>query len=62
VVLRSSEIVLSHEPFQIESMARPAIPPDISANAEEFLQKTFEIDHEARPSVAELLQHPWLAQ
>jgi len=47
--------------FKIGSSAKPTIPPDISADAEDFLQRTFELDHEARPSAAELLKHPWIA-
>ena len=41
--------------------AKPTIPADISTDAENFLQLTFELDHEKRPSAAELLKHPWLA-
>ncbi|KAF8910967.1 hypothetical protein CPB84DRAFT_1763028 [Gymnopilus junonius] len=47
--------------FKIGSSARPTIPSDISAEAQDFLSRTFEINHEARPSAAELLQHPWVA-
>jgi mitogen-activated protein kinase kinase kinase len=47
--------------FKIGSSAIPTIPSDISAEAQDFLRKTFEIDYEARPSAMELLQHPWLA-
>ncbi|TRM62454.1 ste11-like protein [Schizophyllum amplum] len=46
--------------FKIGSSAKPSIPTDISAEAEEFLQRAFELDHEARPSAAECLQHLWL--
>ncbi|PBK78187.1 Pkinase-domain-containing protein [Armillaria solidipes] len=46
--------------FKIGSSARPAIPSDISSEAQDFLTKTFEIDHEARPAAAELLKHPWI--
>ncbi|KIJ44050.1 hypothetical protein M422DRAFT_252543 [Sphaerobolus stellatus SS14] len=46
--------------FQIGSEgARPAFPSDISSNAEDFLSKTFEVEHTIRPSAAQLLQHPW---
>ncbi|KAG8940832.1 ATP binding [Tulasnella sp. 424] len=45
--------------FQIGSYAKPDSPPDISPEAEDFLAKTFEIDHNLRPSAIELLQHPW---
>ncbi|KAJ2931367.1 hypothetical protein H1R20_g5738, partial [Candolleomyces eurysporus] len=48
--------------FKIGSSAKPAIPSDISAEAQDFLQRTFEINHEARPGAAELLQHPWIAK
>ncbi|KAF8798060.1 Pkinase-domain-containing protein [Phlegmacium glaucopus] len=46
--------------FKIGSSARPTIPSDISAEAQDFLRQTFEINYEARPSAMELLQHPWL--
>ncbi|KAG9045186.1 ATP binding [Tulasnella sp. UAMH 9824] len=45
--------------FRIGSYAKPDTPPDISPEAEDFLAKTFEIDHNLRPSATELLQHPW---
>ncbi|RDB21078.1 Protein kinase byr2 [Hypsizygus marmoreus] len=48
--------------FKIGSSAKPTIPSDISAEAQDFLQLTFELDHEARPSAAELLQHPWISK
>ncbi|KAG6832139.1 hypothetical protein H0H87_002451 [Tephrocybe sp. NHM501043] len=48
--------------FKIGSSATPTIPSDISAEAQNFLQLTFELDHEARPSAAELLQHPWIGK
>ncbi|TFK89132.1 Pkinase-domain-containing protein [Polyporus arcularius HHB13444] len=41
--------------------AKPAIPPDISPEAVSFLELTFELDHELRPSAADLLKHPWIA-
>lgn len=47
--------------FKLGMSAKPTIPADISADAENFLQLTFELDHEKRPSAAELLKHPWLA-
>ncbi|PCH38051.1 Pkinase-domain-containing protein [Wolfiporia cocos MD-104 SS10] len=47
--------------FKIGSSAKPTIPADISPEAENFLQLTFELNHEARPSAAELLKHPWIA-
>ena len=46
---------------QIGMSSKPTIPPDISPEAESFLQLTFELNHEARPSAAELLKHPWVA-
>jgi len=46
--------------FKIGSSARPTIPSDISSDAQDFLKKTFEINHEARPSASELLLHPWV--
>jgi len=48
--------------FKIGSSAKPTIPSDISAEAEDFLQRTFEINHEKRPSAAELLQHAWIVK
>lgn len=47
--------------FKIGSSAKPTIPSDISSEAQDFLARTFEIDHHARPSAAELLQHPFIA-
>ncbi|CAE6418691.1 unnamed protein product [Rhizoctonia solani] len=46
--------------FKIGSLARPTIPPDISPEAEDFLNKTFELDYTIRPTAAELLNHPWV--
>lgn len=46
---------------QIGMSAKPSIPPDISPEAENFLQLTFELNHEARPAAADLLKHPWVA-
>jgi mitogen-activated protein kinase kinase kinase len=48
--------------FKIGSSAKPAIPSDISTDAQDFLQRTFELDQEARPSAAELLQHAWIGK
>lgn len=45
---------------QIGMSARPELPVDISKEAEDFLLKTFELDHTKRPSAAELLEHPWI--
>ncbi|KAK7014848.1 STE11-like protein [Favolaschia claudopus] len=47
--------------FKIGSSAKPTIPSDISTDAQDFLRRTFELDQEARPSAAELLQHSWLS-
>jgi len=47
--------------FQIGSSATPTIPSDISPEAQDFLKQTFKIDHEARPSAVELVQHLWIA-
>lgn len=47
--------------FQIGTgAAHPTIPEAISASAKDFLEKTFEFDHLARPDAATLLEHPWL--
>lgn len=54
-------IVLLWTFLQIGQSAKPAIPSDISSEAQVFLTKTFDLDHSARPSAGELLQHPWVA-
>ncbi|KAG8833438.1 ATP binding [Serendipita sp. 400] len=41
---------------------KPTIPSETSANATDFLQKTFELDHTARPSATDLINHAWLAE
>ncbi|KAL5532741.1 STE11 [Sanghuangporus sanghuang] len=46
--------------FKIGSSAKPTVPSDISPECEDFLQKTFEVKHEARPDADELLQHAWI--
>lgn len=47
--------------FQIGSkFAAPQIPPKSTAEAKAFLGKTFELDHNLRPSADELLQSPFL--
>lgn len=46
--------------FRIGSLARPAPPSDISVQADEFLRKTFEIEHTKRPTAAQLLKHPFI--
>jgi len=49
--------------FQIgNSSAKPKIPEYVSEEGKSFLSKTFEIDHEKRPSADELLLHPFLKQ
>lgn len=48
--------------FKIGSMAKPQIPEDISLEAIDFLNKTFEIDHNSRPSAEELLQHAFITE
>ncbi|KAJ7774878.1 ste11-like protein [Mycena metata] len=48
--------------FKIGSSAKPEIPSDISSDAQDFLKLTFELNHEARPSAAELLLHPWIGK
>ncbi|WVF70071.1 hypothetical protein IAT40_004858 [Kwoniella sp. CBS 6097] len=48
--------------FRIGSqMPVPATPSDISPEAADFLRQTFEIDHNARPTAAQLLEHPFIA-
>lgn len=37
------------------------MPTDISRDAEDFLNKTFELDHNARPMAGELLVHAFIA-
>jgi len=49
--------------FQIgNSSAKPTIPDFASDEGKAFLNKTFEIDHEKRPSADELLLSPFLKQ
>ncbi|KLO13533.1 Pkinase-domain-containing protein [Schizopora paradoxa] len=48
--------------FKVGMNAKPEIPADISAEAEDFLNKTFEFNTELRPSAKELLQHPWIVK
>ena len=49
--------------FQIgNSSAKPTTPESASEEGQEFLSKTFEIDHEKRPSANELLLSPFLKQ
>lgn len=46
--------------FRIGALGRPQYPPDITAEAENFLDRTFVLNHLERPSAAELLQHPFI--
>lgn len=49
--------------FQIGSTsAKPTTPDNISDEGKTFLNKTFEIDHEKRPSADDLLLSPFLKQ
>ena len=49
--------------FQIgNSSARPNVPEKASQEGKDFLGRTFEIDHEKRPSADELLLSPFLRQ
>ena len=47
--------------LQIGMSQKPSIPDDISPEAVDFLNRTFDLDHNKRPSAAELLKHPWIA-
>ncbi|KAK4048312.1 ATP binding [Microbotryomycetes sp. JL201] len=47
--------------FRIGQSAVPAIPDDISTEAEHFLDETFSIDHDARPSATNLLKHAFVS-
>lgn len=47
--------------WKIGKFAAPALPSDISAEAAHFLSRTFDLDSAARPTAAELLQHPFVA-
>lgn len=55
-----THIIISLTFIQIGSSAKPAMPSDISSEAVDFLEKTFELDQNARPSAAELSQHPFV--
>ncbi|GAA6047653.1 hypothetical protein NBRC10513_004099 [Rhodotorula toruloides] len=46
--------------FRIGSSVRPTVPDDISSEADDFLEQTFEIEHTDRPSAKELLQHGFI--
>jgi mitogen-activated protein kinase kinase kinase len=43
------------------NQAKPTVPDECSDEAKQFLERTFEIDHERRPSAEELLQSDFLA-
>ncbi|EGO21459.1 hypothetical protein SERLADRAFT_440721 [Serpula lacrymans var. lacrymans S7.9] len=47
--------------FEIGRISKPSIPSNISADAQDFLRRTFEVNHEARLGEEELLQHPWFS-
>jgi len=47
--------------FKIGSSAKPTVPSDITSDGDDFMQKAFDLDFEARPSAAKLLEHPWVA-
>ncbi|KAG9088032.1 ATP binding [Ceratobasidium sp. UAMH 11750] len=47
---------------KLGSSETPTIPPNLTDEAEDFLKKTFAVDHTIRPTAADLLSHPWLAQ
>jgi len=49
-------------PPQIGSSVRPTVPDDISTEADDFLEQTFEIDHHDRPSARELLEHGFIKE
>ena len=43
------------------NQAKPGIPEECSEEAKEFLERTFEVDYERRPSAEELLGSGFLA-
>ncbi|CAB4445937.1 unnamed protein product [Rhizophagus irregularis] len=45
--------------FKIGQSCSPEIPEDISNEAKEFLKKTFELNHNNRPTAKALLSHPF---
>ena len=47
---------------QIGSSVRPTVPEDISTEADDFLEQTFEIDHTERPSARDLLEHGFIKE
>ncbi|KAK9459023.1 kinase-like domain-containing protein [Lipomyces oligophaga] len=48
--------------FKIGTLCSPEIPNVATSDAQDFLSKTFELDHEKRPTAAELLGHSFLNQ
>lgn len=44
-----------------KEQAKPEIPEELSDNVKAFLEKTFEYNHEMRPSAEELLEYPFVA-
>ncbi|GAA5925359.1 uncharacterized protein JCM15063_005005 [Sporobolomyces koalae] len=48
--------------FRIGSSGRPTVPDDISSEADDFLEQTFEIEHTDRPSARELLAHGFIRE
>jgi mitogen-activated protein kinase kinase kinase len=46
---------------QIGSSAKPEIPSDVTSDADDFMQKTFDLDYQARPSASALLTHAWVS-
>lgn len=61
IILLHISFRLSNAPPQIGSSTHPELPVEISKEAEDFLLKTFELDHAKRPSAAELLEHSWIS-
>ncbi|KAK9360128.1 kinase-like domain-containing protein [Lipomyces starkeyi] len=47
--------------FKIGTLCSPEIPKESTTEANEFLTRTFELDHEKRPTAQELLLHPFLS-
>ncbi|KAK4051090.1 ATP binding [Microbotryomycetes sp. JL221] len=47
--------------FRIGQSAIPTIPDDISSDAEDFLDQTFLVDHDARPGATGLLKHAFVS-
>ncbi len=46
--------------FQIGMGRKPSLPDEISLECRDFLEKTFELDYNARPSAEELLEHAFM--